>query len=102
MLLVCILPFVGSQVLEEHILQLFACAALLIMALAWSFQAVYKKWPLNALEASFVLNLGASATATSILNHRTKQEVVASVSVGVAFTTFIGILVYHSYKKLTC
>lgn len=70
------------------------------MALAWSFQAVYKKWPLNALEASFVLNLGASATATSILNHRAKQEVVASVSVGVAFTTFIGVLVYHSYKKL--
>ena len=100
LLLVRILPFVGSQVLEEHILQLFACAALLIMALAWSFQGVYKKWPLNALEASFVLNLGASATATSILNHRAKQEVVASVSVGIAFTTFIGILVYHSYKKL--
>ena len=100
LLLVRILPFVGGQVLEEHILQLFACAALLIMALAWSFHGVYKKWPLNALEASFALNLGASATATSILNHRTKQEVVASVSVGVAFTTFIGILVYHSYKKL--
>ena len=100
LLLVRILPFVGSQFFGEHILQLIAFAALIVMALAWSFHGVYKKWPLNVLEASFVLNLGVSATATSILNHRNKQEVIAGISVGVAFITFIGVLVYHSYKKL--
>ena len=100
LLLVCILPFVGSHFFGEHILQLMAFAALIVMGLVWSFNGVYKKWPLNVLEASFVLNLSVSATATSILHHRNKQEVVAGISVGVALITFIEVLVYHSYKKL--
>jgi len=64
MLLVRILPFTvnGANIVEKRILnllQLITSGTLLVTALAWSFHGVYmhKKWPLNALEASFILNL---------------------------------------------
>ena len=73
---------------------------LLVMALAWSFHGVYKKWPLNALEASFVLNLGVFAiTTVNFQNNSRMQEISAGISVGIAFATFIGVLVYHTYMK---
>ena len=62
---------------------------------------VYKSWYLNALELSFILNLGILAVAT----HHVKlsggnQAAVAYTSVGIAFLTFVGIVTYHIYIRI--
>ena len=62
---------------------------------------VYKKWSLNALELSFILNLGTLAAATHHVNQSGgSQAAVACTSVGIAFLTFIGIVTYHVYLKI--
>ena len=62
---------------------------------------VYKSWYLNALELSFILNLGILAVAT----HHVKlcdesQAAVTYTSVGIAFLTFVGIVTYHFYIRI--
>ena len=62
---------------------------------------VYKEWYLNALELSFILNLGILAVATYHVNQSGgSQGAVAYTSVGIAFLTFIGIVTYHIYLKI--
>ena len=62
---------------------------------------VYRSWYLNALEVSFILNLGILAAAT----HHVKlsggsQGAVTYTSVGIAFLTFVGIVTYHIYIRI--
>ena len=62
---------------------------------------VYKSRYLNALEVSFILNLGVLAVAT----HHVKlsdesQAAVTYTSVGIAFLTFVGIVTYHIYIRI--
>ena len=62
---------------------------------------VYRSWHLNALEVSFILNLGVLAVAT----HHVKlsegsQGAVTYTSVGIAFLTFVGIVTYHIYIRI--
>ena len=62
---------------------------------------VYKKWCLNALELSFILNLGILAAATYHMKlSGGSQAAVAYTSVGIAFLTFVGIVIYHIYLKI--
>ena len=62
---------------------------------------VYKNWYLNALELSFIFNLGILAVATHHVNHSGgSQGAVAYTSVGIAFLTFVGIVTYHIYLKI--
>ena len=62
---------------------------------------VYKTWHLNAIELSFVLNLGILAVATYHVNQSGgSQAAVAYTSVGIAFLTFIGIISYHIYVPI--
>ena len=62
---------------------------------------VYKKWSLNALELSFILNLGTLAAATyHVKLTGGSQAAVAYTSVGIAFLTFVGIVTYHVYLKI--
>ena len=62
---------------------------------------VYKSWYLNALELSFILNLGILAAATHHVNQSGgSQGAVAYTSVGIAFLTFVGIVTYHIYLKI--
>ena len=57
---------------------------------------VYKSWYLNALELSFILNLGILAAATYHVNQSGgSQAAVVYTSVGIAFLTFVGIVTYH-------
>ena len=59
---------------------------------------VYKSWNLNALEVSFILNLGILAVATYYVKLSGGiQAAVAYTSVGIAFLTFVGIVTYHIY-----
>ena len=57
---------------------------------------VYKIWKLNALELSFILNLGVLSAATfHVKLSGGSQTAVAYTSVGTAFLTCIGIFIYH-------
>ena len=60
---------------------------------------VYKSWYLNALELSFILNLGILAVTTMKLSGGS-QAAVTYTSVGIAFLTFVGIVTYHIYIRI--
>ena len=68
------------------------------------FGVVYKSWYLNALEVSFIINLGILAVATYHVNHVNwsggSQIAVAYTSVAIAFLTFMGIITYHIYVRI--
>ena len=62
---------------------------------------VYKSWCLNALEVSFLLNLGVFAAGTYHVNLTAgDQAAITYTSVGVAFLTFVGIVAYHAHLRL--
>ena len=62
---------------------------------------VYKSRYLNALEVSFILNLGILAVATyHVTLSGGSQAAVAYTSVGIAFLTFVGIVIYHIYTRI--
>ena len=62
---------------------------------------VYEHWLKDILESSFILNLGIFSVATFYLKEEsdsrddTGQHILSSVSVGIAFITFLGILLFH-------
>ena len=62
---------------------------------------VYTSWYLNALEVSFILNLGILAAATYHVNQSGgSQAAVAYISVGIAFLIFVGIIIYHIHMRI--
>ena len=62
---------------------------------------VYRSWCLNALELSFLLNLGVFTAGTYHVSLTAgDQAAITYTSVGVAFTTFVGIFAYHVYLRL--
>ena len=73
-------------------------------ALAWVCRGVYRKWPLDIIDSSCILNLGLLTVVTSYILHDSKsqkaQAAVVNVSVGIVFVSFIAVLVYHVYKQL--
>ena len=67
-------------------------------ALLWK---VYKSWYLNALELSFILNVSMLAVSTYHVNQSGGcQAAVTYTSVGIAFLTFAGIVIYHIYIRI--
>ena len=88
----------GTNVFGEESENLLAISAASFGLLAWPWLigTVYKNWYLGVLEASFILNLGISAAATSYVQQAGgNQAVVSYISTGIAFVTFIAILLYH-------
>ena len=69
---------------------------------------VYEKWYNDFLETSFLLNLCILSIASSYVQStennsdilRKKQIIFSSISIGIAFTFFIGIIAFHSYQHL--
>jgi len=64
---------------------------------------IYQNFYLDVLEASFILNLGILAAATysvGLTEIPESRTVVTYISVGIAFATFIGVLVYHTYQQV--
>ena len=59
---------------------------------------IYEHRIKDILESSFILNLGVFSVATFYLKESENdkyQLILSSISVGIAFTTFIGILLFH-------
>ena len=64
---------------------------------------MYKKMYLDILEISFILNLGILAIATYYVKLavvQVSQAAVTYTSVSVALTTFVGVLLYHTYQQV--
>ena len=68
----------------------------------WVMRGVYKKWTLDLLEGSFLLNLGLLSYTTAYvkINGR-NQAAIVYTSVGIAFATFLVIVAHHTYLSLT-
>ena len=61
---------------------------------------IYKTWSLGLLETSFILNLTILAVATLyICLTGGNQNAATFTSVGIAFTIFIGMVIYHSVQQ---
>ena len=68
---------------------------------AWVSGGVYKRWYLDALEGSFVLNLITLGVATyHVQLSGGDQLAVGCTSVSVTVATFFGILAYHIFQQL--
>ena len=78
-----------------------ACVVILIFAFV-SPSGVYKKWPLNVLEFSFLVNLGILSTLVATFCHRSGPHASSFVypSVAIAILLFACIILYHCMKRL--
>ena len=71
----------------------------LILAFMVVFEGAYQKRHLNILESSSYLNLGLLSALTAVYqNNDSNGQWVTIVSVGVAFVTFAGVLLYHLFE----
>jgi len=64
---------------------------------------IYKRTYLDILEISFILNLGILAVAIYYVKLAVvpvSQAAVTFISVGIAFTTFVVVLLYHTYQQV--
>ena len=81
---------------------LFVCLS--VIFLGWILGGVYRKWKLDLLEASFLLNLAFLSACTLITypsNDTKKQEILTCTSVGVAAFTISCVLLHKLYKKIS-
>jgi len=73
-----------------------ATGCFIVFAVVWVFRGVYRKWPLDIIESSCILNLGLLTVVTSYILHNSKrqkaQAAVVNVSVGIVFVSFIVVL----------
>ena len=78
-----------------------AAIFVLIMSLACIFpQGIYKKWPLNALEFSFFLNLCFTSGFLGISSNKRQNMAILYTSVNISALTTFGILIYHCHSQL--
>ena len=69
---------------------------LLVHLWGWTARGVYKKWPLDTLEAVFFVNLGLLVFATYYIDRSGGNQMAAiNTSVSVTLLVFVGILLYH-------
>ena len=77
---------------------LLAISSVSISLLAVHRRVYEKKWK-DLLESSYILNLGILSVATFYLKEESEDDknqlILLSVSVGIAFVTFFGVLIFH-------
>ena len=98
----CFLPL-PSTLVEITVLTFLLFLQLLLELLDGLHCLVWfmKSWYLNTLEVSFILNIGMLAAATyHVTLSGGSQAAVAYTSVGIAFLTFVGIVIYHIYIQI--
>ena len=65
---------------------------------------VYENCYIDALESSFLLNLGILSVATIYIREielgNTSQALLSGLSVGISFITFLGIFLFHVFRQL--
>ena len=104
MLLLRLVLFLISAVnaLGDPSVNLLAIASATVLTLPTILGCrIYKTWSLGILETSFLINLIILAVATLYIHASGgNQNAVTFTSVGIAFATFTGIVIYHSVQQL--
>lgn len=97
LLLVQCALFTTAFYTDAHVTLLsMSTSTLGIATWVWKFGSVFKFWYLNALEGSFILNLGILTAGTHYILHTGgNQAALTYTSLTVALITFIGIVIYH-------
>ncbi len=81
-------------------LLVIACSMLAVLFLTRLTKGIYKLWTLDLLEASYFLNLGILAAGTYHIDLAGgNQAVLAYISVGIAFATFVATATVQAYKQ---
>ena len=90
------------NILGDPNVNLLAITSTIILVMtSVTYLKVYKNKTLNILELSFMINIAFLAAITQQVQlSQTNKEIVSSISVSIAFLTFIAILIYHSYIQL--
>ena len=86
-----------------NLLAIASATTALLTFLAMLGTRVYKNWCLSLIEISFLLNLTILAMATLYIRPSAggrNQNAATFTSVGIAFMTFIGIIIYHSIQQM--
>ena len=84
-----------------NLLVIASITAAILIFLTILGSRIYKRWSLGLLETSFILNLTILAVATYIyVRTGGNQNAVTVISVGIAFATFTGIVIYHSVQQI--
>ena len=79
-----------------------ACVAILTLPTIFSTR-LYKMWSHSILEISFIANLTILTMATLYIRLTGgNQNAATFTSVGIAFATFTGIVIYHSVQQIKC
>ena len=84
-------------------IKMFVTAAIciVVMSMACIFpHGVYKKWLLNVLEFSFLLNICITSGILGITQKKHIKSQVVYTSVTISAIIFLGILVYHFHSQL--
>ena len=72
-----------------------------IITLAFTMSVVYKQRSLGVLEVSFLLNMVVLAVATYYITVSGGSQAAATfTSIGIAFTTFAGIVIFHIFLQI--
>ena len=84
---------------DSESVNIVAVISVTVALLAIRFR-VYEHYYNDVLESSFILNLGIFSVATFYINEKSKdaaksQLILSRISVGIAFITFLGILLFH-------
>ena len=104
MLLLRFVLFLISAVnaLGDPSVNLLAIASATVLTLPIILSSrIYKTWSLGLLETSFIINLIILAVATLyIRSSGGNQNAATFTSVGIAFATFTGIVIYHAVQQI--
>ena len=97
----------------QFILCVISSSCLILFMLTWSLGGIYKKWQLNLLSSSMLLNLGLLSSITLYLLSKNpqikhynskkaiKEQVFCSyLSILIVVISFIAITLLHCYKSL--
>ena len=84
-----------------NLLTIVTSTIMLLVLLLFAGGRIYKNWYLQALDVSYIVNIGILAAATYYVRCAGgNQTALAYVSVGIALLTFIGIVVYHAITQI--
>ena len=101
--LISAFPFNALIDPSVNLLAIASATSALLTLLVILGNRVYRNWCLSLLEISFLLNLTILAVATLYVRPsggEGNQNAATFTSVGIAFMTFIGIVIYHSIQQI--
>ena len=84
-----------------NLLAISVCTLVIVVILTQLTGKVYVNHYINAIDVSYLLNIGVLASATLYVRSvGGRQDILAYTSLSIAFTTFLGILIYHVLTQI--